>query len=149
MKKQFCVAPLAFLLCLASIFGEEWSAEQRDVLASLNKYFSAIRQGNQKEIVDFWHPKFVGWDYAQALPANYDAHLKVIGAIGKSFRFKKLEFNPLEIQVESNIAIIHGKYDAIIQDSAGKETPTSGPETITLVKTDGKWAMIGLVSIAK
>ena len=137
------------LVVTTPVLAKEWSAEQKDVLASLNKYFSAVCQGNQKEIVSFWHPKFVGWDYAQALPANYDAHLKVIEAIGKSFKFKKLEFNPLEIQVEGNIAIIHGNYDVIIQDSAGKETPTSGPETITLVKKDNKWAMIGLVSIAK
>ena len=149
MKNYLCAIPLAFLLCFTSMFAKEWSAEQKDALASLNKYFSAVRKGNQKEIVSFWHPKFVGWDYAQALPMNYDAHLKVIGGIGKSFKFKKIEFSPLEVQVEGNIAIVHGNYDVIIQDATGKETPTSGPETITLVKKDNKWAMIGLVSIAK
>jgi len=137
------------LVVTTPVFPKEWSAEQKDVLASLNKYLSAVRQGNLKEMVSFWHPKFVSWEYAQALPTNYDVTFKGVEAFWKNFKFKKLEFNPLEIQVEGNHAIIHGNYDVIIQDSAGKETSTSGPETIILVKKDNKWAMIGLVSIAK
>ena len=43
------------LLVATPVFSQEWSADQKDVLASLNKYFSAMRQGNQKEIVSFWH----------------------------------------------------------------------------------------------
>jgi|GEM_PF-1403182 len=131
------------------IFAKGWSAEQKDVLASFNKYLSAVRLGNLKKIVSFWHPKLVSWDYAQALPTDYGATLQGAEAICKNFRFKKLEFNPLEIQVEGNHATIHGTYDVVIQDSAGKETSTSGPETIILVKKDKEWAMIGLVSIAK
>jgi len=149
MKKPILVLSLALLLCFTSILANEWSAEQKDALASLNKYLSAARKGNLKEMVSFWHPKFVSWEYTQALPANYGVSLKGIEAIGKSFKFKKLEFNPLEIQVEGNNAIIHGNYDVIIQDSSGKEMSTSGPETIILVKKNDKWAMIGLVSMAK
>lgn len=149
MNKLFLVVSLVLLLCFTSILANEWSAEQKDALSSFNKYLSAARQGNLKEMVSFWHPGFVSWEYTQARPTNYDVSLKGIEAIGKSFMFKKLEFNPLEIQVEGNNAIIHGNYFVIIQDSSGKEMSTSGPETIILVKKNNRWAMIGLVSMAK
>jgi ketosteroid isomerase-like protein len=145
------VLALVFIVLLVTtpVFAKEWSAEQKDVLASFNEYLSAVRQGNLKEIVSFWHPKYVSWDYAQALPTIYDVSIRAEEGFFKNYKFNKLEFDPLEIQVEGNLAIILANYNVIIQNSAGKEISSSGSETIILVKKDKKWAMMSLVWRAK
>ena len=57
---------------------------------------------------------------------NYDEFLKDEEEIFKAFRFKKLEFVPLAIQVEGKISIIHIKYDDVVIDVAGKRCRPPG-----------------------
>jgi ketosteroid isomerase-like protein len=137
------------LLVTVPLLAKEWSASQKEVLSSFNKYLATVQQGNIKAIVGYWHPKYVGWNYGQEIPTNYDASLKGVEEFNKNYKFKKMECNPLEIQVEGDIAILHVHFSIVIIDSAGKEVSSSGPETIILVKKDQKWAMLGLVWIEK
>jgi ketosteroid isomerase-like protein len=97
----------------------------------------------------YWHPKYVGWDYAQALPMNYDAFLKVEEDFYMNYKFKKLEIDPLEIQVEGNLAIIHLNYDDVFSDSIGKEISASGRWTTIMLKQDKKWVIMSSVWIEK
>jgi len=114
------------LFVTTPLFAKEWTAAQKDVLKSFDKYIAAARQGDIKEMMDFWHPQYVGWDYAQKLPMNYDAFLKGEEDFYKNYKFVILEYKPLEIQVDGNMAIIHLGYDDIFSDFAGKQESASG-----------------------
>ncbi len=137
------------LLAAASVFAKEWSAKQKDVLNSVEKYTAANLQGNVKEVMSYFHPKFSGWDYAQTNPLNKDAANKIIEDIFKNNKITKFEVEPLEIQVEGNIAILHLNYEEILRDSTGKETISSGRWSATMLKQDNKWLFMSWSWIEK
>jgi hypothetical protein len=146
-----CVVVLAFgVAAFAQAAAQKpaaknWTAEQQDALDAFNKYIAAALQGNVNEMKTHWHPNFIGWNLKQGSPMNYDEFLKDEEEIFKAFRFKKLEFVPLEIQVEGKISIIHLKYDDVVIDLAGKEMPASGNWTTVMVKQDKKWLIMSNV----
>jgi len=149
MKKLLCVIPLVVLLCSTWTFGKEWSAEQKEALNAFNSYIAACLQGNIKDMKTYWHPKHVGWNYAQALPMKYDTFQKFEEDFIENYKFRKFEIDPLEIQVEGNLAIIHLNYDDIFSDSAGKEISASGRWTTIMLKQDKKWVIMSSVWIEK
>ena len=122
-----------------------WTPEQQDALNAFSNYIAAALQGNIKEMRTYWHPNIVGWDLKQDSPINHDEFVKVEEGFYKDFKFKKLEFVPLAIQVEGRTSIIHLKYDDVVSDRAGKETSVSGNWTTVLVKQDKKWVILSNV----
>jgi ketosteroid isomerase-like protein len=137
------------LLTTTSVFAKDWSAEQKNVLNCFKEYVAANLKGNVNEIMTYFHPKFTFWDYAQKLPANYDAMRKMMDDFFKYNKLIKFDGDPLEIQVEGNIAIMHLKYDESFSDSTGKEITASGPWTATMLKQDNKWVFLSWSWIAK
>jgi len=133
------------LLAAAPVFAKEWAASQKEVLNSFNTYLADVQQGNLKSMLAYWHPKYVSWNYAQELPADYDSSSKGLEEFFANYKFAKFECHPLEIQVEGDLAILHVRFSIVVKDSIGKETLSSGPETIILVKKGNRWSMIGLV----
>jgi ketosteroid isomerase-like protein len=126
-----------------------WLPEQKDALNAFQQYIEAASRGNFKEMSAFWHPRLVAWDFAEDSPLNYDEFLRVEGEFCKNHKFKKLEFEPLSIQVAGNTAVIHLKYDDVISDPAGKEMSASGHWTAILLKQDSKWVILSNVWKAK
>jgi hypothetical protein len=124
---------------------KNWTPEQQDSLSAFSKYIAAALQGNIKEMRTYWHPNIVGWDLKQDSPLNHDEFAKAEEGFYKDFKFKKLEFVPLAIQVEGKISIIHLKYEDVVSDLAGKETSISGNWTTVLVKQDKKWIILSNV----
>ena len=149
----FFVGLVALLLTVA-VFAQtvasrtdanEWTLEQRDVLNVFQKYIDAALRNNLKEMSTFWHPRLVAWDLGEKSPMNYDEFEKSEGTFFKDYKFKKLTFEPLSIQVEDNTAIIHLRYDMAVVDHAGNETPDSGNWTAVLAKKDKKWVILSNV----
>jgi ketosteroid isomerase-like protein len=151
MKKRFCAVLLVLGLCFAAAGQDRaaWSAEQRDAWNSFNDYLQAVQQGNTKAMLAFWHPKYVSWNYAQEMPTDFETSQKGLEGFFKAYRFQKFECLPLNVQVEGDVAILHVRFSIVISDSSGKGIPSSGPETVILVKKDGMWMMLGLVWIEK
>ena len=136
-----CIA----LVATSPIFAKDWSPEQKAALNAFNNFIAAGRQGNFQEMKSYWHPKYIAWDYAQELPMNYDVFVKGEEEFFKNYKFKKLEFDPLEIQVEGNLAIIHLNYDMVVSDATGKGTSSSGRWTTIMLKQDKRWLIMSAV----
>jgi hypothetical protein len=132
-----------------TVGAKNWTLEQREALDAFNKYIAAALQGNINEMKTYWHPNFIGWDLKKGSPMNYEEFLKDEEGIFKDFKFKKLEFVPLAIQVEGKTSIIHLKYDDVISDLAGKEMSASGNWTTVMVKQDKKWVILSNVWVEK
>ena len=141
--------PNLVLLAITPAFAKEWSAEQKDVLNSFSKYLAAALQENVKEMMSYWHPKFTGWDYKQKLPMNYDAFQKMEENFFINNKLSKLECDPLEIQVEGNIAILHVSYEETWSDKIGKEISSSGAWTAIMLKRGKKWVFMSSIWIEK
>ena len=145
--RRYWVLAFACIALVATnpIFAKDWSPEQKAALNAFDKYIAACRYGNFKDIKSYWHPKFVGWDYTQALPMNYGVFAKGEEEFYKTCKFKRLEFDPLQIQVEGNLAIIHLNYEMVVSDAIGKETSSSGRWTTIMLKQDKKWSIMSSV----
>ncbi len=137
------------LLVTAPVFAKEWSAEQKDVLNSFNQYLAANLKGSVEEIMTYFHPNFIGWDYKQEFPMNYVALQKMMEGFFMNYKLGKFVAEPLEIQVEGNIAILHLNYAEAFGDSAGQEISSSGYWTATMVKQGNKWVFLSWSWIAK
>jgi ketosteroid isomerase-like protein len=137
------------LLTTTLVFGKEWPAEQKSVLDSFKGYVAANIKGDIGEILTYFHPKFTSWDYAQKLPANYDALRKMMEDFFKNNKLIKFDGDPLEIQVEGGVAIMHLTYDESFSDSSGKEVINSGRWTATMLKQGNKWVFLSWSWIAK
>jgi len=124
---------------------KNWTPEQQDALNAFSKYIATALQGNIKEMRTYWHPNIVGWDLKQDSPLNHDEFVKAEEGFYKDFKFKKLEFVPLAIQVEGKTSIIHLKYEDVVSDLKGKETSVFGNWTTVMVKQDKKWLILSNV----
>jgi hypothetical protein len=146
-----CAVLLAFVVAVLAqpaaqkAGAKNWTPEQQDALNAFSKYIAAALQGNIKEMRTYWHPNIVGWNLKQDSPINHDEFVKVEEGFFNDFKFKKLEFVPLAIQVEGKTSIIHLKYDDVFSDFAGKETSASGNWTTVMVKQDNKWVILSNV----
>lgn len=140
----FAVALLA-QAPVQKVQAKAWTREQQEVLDVFSGFFAAALRGNFEEIKKCWHPNIVGWDINQNSPMIHDDFLKREEGFFKDFKFTKLEFEPLAVQVEGKTAIIHLTYDGVFIDRAGKETSLSGHWTTTMVKQDKKWVILSNV----
>jgi len=110
MKKLLMIIPLVILLAPTPLFTKEWSAEQKEVLKSFHTFVDTNLQGNVEEIMSYFHPNFIGWDFTETLPCNKDAIHKRFEGIFQDKKIVKFDVEPLEILVEGKVAIIHGNY---------------------------------------
>lgn len=158
MKRIALVVGLAVVLCVLTIWAhtaapksapeqsnmaeKNWMPEQQEPLNAFSRYIKVALRGNLEEMKTFWHPNIVSWDLKQDIPMNYSEFLKGEADFLKSFKFKKLDFTPLAIQVEGKTAIIHLKYDDVYTDLTGKEISASGNWTTVMVKQDKSWIIL-------
>jgi ketosteroid isomerase-like protein len=146
-----CVLALVFAVAVSAqttvrkVQAKAWTPEQQEVVDAFSGFFAAALRGNFEEIKAYWHPNIVGWDINQDSPMIHDDFLKGEEGFFKDYKFTKLEFEPLAVQVEGKTAIIHLNYDGVFIDRAGKETTMSGHWTTTMVKQDKKWVILSNV----
>ena len=146
----FCLC--AFLLECTPLSAKEWTAEQKEIAKWFKKYTEVSVEGDLKEILNYFHTKFSGWDYSQTTQvAPFDKTFlqNFMDEFYKKNKMISFEVEPLEIKVEGNFAIIHVNFEEKIKDSDGNEITTSGPWTSALIKQDGKWLFISWSWTAK
>ena len=143
MKGKFLVVLLGLVFCLCvflieskPIHAEEWTAEQKEIVDWFKKYTEVAIEGDLEGIWSHFHSKFSGWDYSKVMNEGvpYDkawlqnSHKELY----KNHKMILFEVEPLEIQIEGNIAIVHVDFVEKLQDSDGNEITFSGLWTSAL-----------------
>ena len=128
---------------------KNWTPEQQGALDALNKYVEASLKGNVEEIMTFFRPDFIARDFEQKLTTNYLALRKMNEEFYKAYKLSKYAVDPLEVQVENNIAVLHLDFEETFSDATGKETNTYGPWAVIMVNQNNRWVFLSFCWVEK
>ena len=143
MKKLFFLITLTIVLLQSlNIYSQQWSAEQKDVWAGVEKYWEI---NNNDPIADlkYFDDSYLGWSYENEAPGTRDGVVKY----KKYFSTKvKPQFNiltPARIWVNGDFAYVHYYYTQVSEDKDGKSKNEKGRWTDILMKKNGTWMLVG------
>lgn len=132
------------LLWGVAVFGQEWTAEQKEVIETVKAIWEATKNGDVEAIMATKHDAVVEWWGDHSFPIKMeDIRFNYKGWIQyekpKSYN---LEF--YEINIFNNVANVFLSYK--FEGKSGNLF--KGRSIITLVKKDNKWLSIGSLSSA-
>ncbi len=125
---------------------EEWSPEQREVLAVVESYTEASHQRNLEEYIGYWHDDFLGWLDGTPRPTNKAERAAMLREYFDGTESVQYELEPLGVVIISNgqAAMVHYVLRNTIQSkSDGKTTEKTAYWTDYLVKEGNRWQLLG------
>jgi ketosteroid isomerase-like protein len=134
---------LAITLLSVPLFAQEWSAEQKEVLAFEVAYWKAYSDRDQAGTLALMHDDYKGWSYGDTLPAG-----KTIAKMqfAHSFPATKLfyhEVTPISILVRGDVAVVHYVVYGHSSNEKGEHETGELRWTDTLIKEGDKWLLLG------
>jgi ketosteroid isomerase-like protein len=138
---------LSFLLILFfaganEIQAQQWSSEQKDVWAGVQKYWE-INNSDPQAYFKYFDDSYLGWSYDYETPGTKENAVKS----SKYFASKsKQQFNtitPARIWVNGDFAFVHYYYTQVSESNAGKPDTENGRWTDILMKKNGTWMIVG------
>ncbi|MCH9028307.1 MAG: nuclear transport factor 2 family protein [Bacteroidetes bacterium] len=137
-----------FLCVLISIissgFAQQWSAEQKEVWAGVEKYWDAYSNGDAQGFLNYMDDSYIGWSYQSKVPQNKTNTGQWIVNDFKKNSTILYTLSPLSIWVKDDFAFVHYFYSQLEKNNkTGEEDPSSGKWTDILMKKNGKWVLIG------
>ena len=121
-----------------SAFGEEWTAEQKEVWSLVVADVENFKKGNFEMIMENRHDDFISWWFSKASPSNevmfpYQYKGWVLYEVPKNW-----ELNPLSIKILGNNAIVTYKYKR-----GGVDSISGGRSFDVFLKQNTKWLLFG------
>jgi ketosteroid isomerase-like protein len=143
MKKLFLLTTLIIVLLLSlTIYSQQWSPEQKDVWAGVEKYWE-VNNNDPLADLKYFDDSYLGWSYESEAPGTRDGVVKY----KKYFSTKqKQQFNiltPAKIWVNGDFAFVHYYYTQVSENSEGKPNTEKGRWTDILMKKNGTWMLVG------
>ena len=125
------------------VFGEEWTAEQKEVWKVIENTWESLNKGDVKGQLAHYHEDAVQWGRRSRYPI---ADLKVLEEgytwwkeNGKDLTYKN---EPHTILIKDNVAFVLYSFNYNVREISDR-----GRISDTLIKQDNKWKILG-VSIA-
>ncbi len=144
MKKSL---KLFFILIIAlsinSIFAQQWSAEQKDVWASVEKYWEISSNGDAEGFLSYFDDSYIGWSNRGAFPNDKASTSKFIRWEMKNSQTLLYSITPASIWVKGDFAFTHYFFTVLEKNKDGKEEWSSGRWTDVLMKKGDKWVLVG------
>lgn len=144
MKKvhsKFASLFVVIILC-GSSFAQQWSPEQKDVWAGVQKYWE-INNSDPQAYFKYFDDSYLGWSYDNETPGTKENAVKS----SKYFASKsKQQFNiitPARIWINGDFAFVHYYYVQVSESNDGKPITEKGRWTDILMKKNGTWVLVG------
>ena len=141
-SKFFAIILVAFLLFNGSSFAQEWSNEQKDVWAGVEKYWE-VNQSNPLDFLQYFDESYLGWGYENESPSTKNDVTKSFGYWTKKGKEQYHILTPARIWVNGNFAYVHYYYTQVMESTDGKPRTERGRWTDILMKKNGKWMLVG------
>jgi len=143
MKNLFFLITLTLVLLQSlNIYSQQWSSEQKDVWAGVQKYWE-INNSDPQAYFKYFDDSYLGWSYDYETPGTKENALKS----SKYFSSKsKQQFNtitPARIWVNGDFAFVHYYYTQVSESNDGKPITEKGRWTDILMKKNGTWMIVG------
>jgi hypothetical protein len=142
LTKDLFIVMCITLLSSAQLFGQEWSEEQKEAWKSVENSWEMSAKHDLEGSLAYIHGDYSGWWNWRALPANKDFLSKIIAHEFETTKVLIQDFQPVEIIILGNVAIVQYYYSRLIKDVEGKEKNDSGRWPDILVKQGDKWFLI-------
>ena len=139
-KKWISISIIFFPMILfvsLQAFGQEWTAEQKEVLKAMEIDIELFKKGDHKGLSELRHDDAVIWWSDQSKPFDKQT---VVSEYRKWFDYDKptkYEYKPLAVQILGNVANVLYTYKV-----SGALTSESGRSMDTFIKKDNKWLKI-------
>ncbi len=146
MKKSLSVFTIMFIVILLSgkSLAQQWSDEQKDVWAGVEKYWAVEASGDAAGFMSYFDDSYQGWSYQSKVPQSKANTGKWIENDTKKNTTEVFTITPLTIWVKGDFAYVHYYYAELDKNKeTGKTEPSSGNWTDILMKSNGKWVLIG------
>ncbi len=146
MKKMYSIFTILFMVILftGSSLAQQWSSEQKDVWAGVEKYWAVEASGDAQGFMSYFDDSYMGWSYQNKVPQSKSNVAKWIDNEVKTNTIVVYTLSPVSIWVKGEFAYVHYYYSELDKNkSTGKTEPSGGNWTDILMKKDGKWVLIG------
>jgi ketosteroid isomerase-like protein len=130
------------LFSSTQLFGQEWSAEQKEVWATVENLSQAWADGDYNKIQGFIAEDYRGW--GENSPAPFTKKEDQPWAERWLLKNKIVLFSlyPFAIDIHGDIAIVFYSFKNVLEQKDGSEQEWQGKWTDIYRKIDGKWLLI-------
>jgi len=140
--KIFAIILFAVLFLNGKNYAQQWSAEQKEVWAGVEKYWD-VNQSNPMDFLQYFDDSYLGWNYQNEAPSVKSDVTKSFGYWTKKGKEQYHILTPAKIWVNSDFAYVHYYYTQVLESTDGKPTTERGRWTDILMKKGGKWMLVG------
>ena len=142
LSQNFAIIIVAFLLFNGSSFSQEWSKEQKEVWAGVEKYWD-VNQSDPLAFLQYFDESYLGWNYGNEAPSTKNDVTKTFSYWIKKGKEQFHVITPAKIWVNGNFAYVHYYYTQVFESTDGTPRTEKGRWTDILMKKDGKWILVG------
>jgi len=143
MKKFIGLSATILVLMLAfSTQAQQWSPEQKEVWAGVEKYWE-VNQSNPLDFLQYFDSSYLGWGYENEAPSTKNDVTKSFSYWTKKGKQQYHILTPAKIWVNGDFAFVHYYYTQVTESSEGKSNTERGRWTDILMKKGGKWMLVG------
>lgn len=147
MKKLTVTIPftmILFVLAANTINAQNWTDEQKEVWAGVEKYWEAGASGNVDSFMEYFDDTYTGWSYSSKMPQSKASSKKWIEEDMKNNASVLYSVTPVSIWVKGDFAFVHYYYSQIDKiKETSKNQRSDGNWTDILEKKNGKWLLVG------
>ncbi|UCH65411.1 MAG: nuclear transport factor 2 family protein [Ignavibacterium sp.] len=131
-----------FLLLTGLSSAQEWTAEQKEVWAGVQKYWE-IDESDRLAFLEYFDDSYLGWSYDTEAPGTRDDVVKSFTYWSKKGKPQFNNLTPARIWVNGNFAFVHYYYTQVVERADGTPRQEKGRWTDILMKKGGKWMIVG------
>jgi len=141
-SKIFLAIFIALFLFNANSFAQDWSNEQKEVWAGVEKYWE-VNQNNPLDFLQYFDESYLGWSYENEHPSTKNDAAKSFGYWSKKGKEQYHTLTPSRIWVNGDFAFVHYYFTQVMENSEGTPRTERGRWTDSLMKKNGKWMLVG------
>lgn len=151
MKNYAVIAAITFTFLGAStLVAQEWTKEQQEVWEVVEDGWAQWQAGDFDASFAGIHEKYLGWNNEDPLPTTKEKWVKSVEEMKNFVKLDYYDIEPARILVYDNVAVVHYYFENYIiytKDDEKKDYHYKGKNAEFYIKEDGKWLLIGDMSI--
>jgi len=144
--KSIIISTLVCFFIVASgfqSFGEEWTAEQKEVWASVEQNWESFKNGDLKAFINGYHEKSIVLYGDNPSTLNKSQIESENNWTIDNYVPTYIKLKPIAVNIVNNIANV---FYVFKWESKNKEYSISGRRMATMIKENNKWITIGSFS---
>jgi len=136
----------------STLVAQEWTKEQKEVWQVIEEAWAKWQEGDFDASFASIHEKYLGWNHEDPLPTTKEKWVKSNEALKDLAKLDYYDIEPARILVYGDVAVVHYYYENYITFTKGEESKEyhyKGKNAEFYIKEDGKWMLIGDMTVWK